>query len=229
MPAMAGEAVVDVTLASDDGTILVEIEQFTMRTFAEESAAGPRARDREIASWIAPEEGVEAFRRALSRGRFAQVAISPIDLVAAITAARNQGSASPGSPRPKPSYPRPEIETPFVPPAGGTEEILAGVWRNVLGLDRVGVDDNFFDLGGDSLVAIQMVALAARSGAQLSPEMLFARQTIRALVEGLGAATAAVRNEPAPAPTPDAPKDFSDAGLSKESLERLLAKVKDRT
>lgn len=187
----------------------------------------------QAASRIAPDEGVEAFRRAISHGRFAQIAISPLDLVTTIASARRgapAGSTDLKGPGRKPSYPRPDIETLFVPPFGGTEEILAAVWRNVLGLDRVGVDDNFFDLGGDSLVAIQMVALAAQSGIALSPEMLFARQTIRGLVEGLAEPAAAGRSEPAPAPdrVGGAPGTFSDSGLSQESLERLLAKVKDR-
>jgi amino acid adenylation domain-containing protein len=46
----------------------------------------------------------------------------------------------------------------FVPPRGPVEEALAAVWRELLGQDRVGVHDNFFDLGGHSLIATQLLA-----------------------------------------------------------------------
>src|SRR6202040_3457803 len=59
-------------------------------------------------------------------------------------------------------------------PAGAVEEILAGIYAQVLGLERVGVDDSFFDLGGDSLSAMRLVA-AINTGmdAGLSVRTLF--------------------------------------------------------
>ena len=45
-------------------------------------------------------------------------------------------------------------------PANAVEEILAGIYAQVLGLERVGVDDSFFDLGGDSILSMQVVARA---------------------------------------------------------------------
>ena len=46
----------------------------------------------------------------------------------------------------------------YVPPRGPVEEAIVGIWRDLLGLDRVGVRDNFFDVGGHSLFATQLVA-----------------------------------------------------------------------
>ncbi|MEQ9441439.1 MAG: phosphopantetheine-binding protein, partial [Cyclobacteriaceae bacterium] len=45
----------------------------------------------------------------------------------------------------------------YVAPETETEQVLAGIWAELLGLDRVGIHDNFFELGGHSLSAIQMV------------------------------------------------------------------------
>ena len=59
---------------------------------------------------------------------------------------------------PDPGKGRPELETIYVPPQSDLEEKLAKIWRNVLSLDRIGVNDNFFDLGGDSLLAVRLIA-----------------------------------------------------------------------
>ena len=49
-------------------------------------------------------------------------------------------------------------------PANAIEEILAGIYAQVLGLERVGVDDSFFELGGDSILSMQVVARARAAG-----------------------------------------------------------------
>jgi acyl transferase domain-containing protein/aryl carrier-like protein len=130
-------------------------------------------------------------------------------------------------------FPRPELETPYVEPSGEVEPVLAEIWRGVLGLDRVGSQDNFFDLGGDSVVAIQMMAQARKRGLGLSPEHLFRHQTIAALAGVLAPAAPIRPLQETTAPPPDerqlTPADFQDSGLSQESLDRLLVKLKGRS
>lgn len=67
------------------------------------------------------------------------------------------------------------------------EAVLADVWAGVLGLERVGVRDNFFDLGGDSILTIQVVARARQAGLRLVSKDLFAHQTIESLAPHVGA------------------------------------------
>ncbi|MFG3610828.1 amino acid adenylation domain-containing protein, partial [Streptomyces sp. NPDC047928] len=67
------------------------------------------------------------------------------------------------------------------------EERLAAIWADVLGVDEVGVEDNFFDLGGDSILSIQVVSRARAAGLSLSPSDVFDCQTVRALAERLEA------------------------------------------
>ena len=76
---------------------------------------------------------------------------------------------------------------------------LARIWSDVLGVDRVGVRDNFFALGGDSIRSIQVLAKAREANLGLSLQQLFTQQTIEqlALVAGQGVGEAAVpRTEP---------------------------------
>ncbi|ORA13064.1 non-ribosomal peptide synthetase, partial [Mycobacterium arosiense] len=72
-------------------------------------------------------------------------------------------------------------------PATLTEEILAGIYAQVLGLERVGVDDSFFDLGGDSLLAMRLIAaINASLDANLAVRTLFHAPSVRSLSQQLG-------------------------------------------
>ena len=61
------------------------------------------------------------------------------------------------------------------------EEILCGLFAEVLGLERVGIDDNFFALGGDSIMSIQLVSRARKAGLLITPRAVFQHQTVAAL------------------------------------------------
>ncbi|MEB3984465.1 phosphopantetheine-binding protein, partial [Mycobacterium sp. 663a-19] len=76
-------------------------------------------------------------------------------------------------------------------PTGPVEEILAGVFARVLGLDRVGVDDSFFELGGDSLSAMRLIGeLNTALGVGLSVRAVFESPTVAALAPRLDTAQA---------------------------------------
>ena len=66
------------------------------------------------------------------------------------------------------------------------ETTLAEIWKEVLGVDEVGIHDNFFALGGDSILSIQIVARASEKGLRLSPKQLFENQTIAELAQVVG-------------------------------------------
>ncbi|MBT2230339.1 type I polyketide synthase [Nonomuraea sp. NEAU-A123] len=79
-------------------------------------------------------------------------------------------------------FPRPELPQPYSPPLTATERALAELWSEVLGIEPVGTRDNFFDLGGNSLVALQMLALVKkRFGTAVPTVMLFEAPTVHTL------------------------------------------------
>jgi glycopeptidolipid biosynthesis protein len=73
-------------------------------------------------------------------------------------------------------------------PASPTEEILAGIYAQVLGLERVGVDESFFELGGDSILSMQVVARARAAGVLCRPRDIFVEQTVGRLAQVAGVA-----------------------------------------
>ncbi|MFA1545317.1 amino acid adenylation domain-containing protein, partial [Actinomadura chokoriensis] len=68
-------------------------------------------------------------------------------------------------------------------PRTPAEKLLADLFAEVLGVARVGVDDGFFDLGGDSIIAMRLVSRARRSGLLLSPREVFLHPTVEALAQ----------------------------------------------
>ncbi len=75
----------------------------------------------------------------------------------------------------------------YVPPRTPTERALAAVWEAVLGVERVGAEDDFFELGGDSILSIQIVSRVRRAGVYVTPRQLFENPTVAALARVAGA------------------------------------------
>ena len=126
---------------------------------------------------------------------------------------------------PNPTSARPEVNVPFIEARTATERRLAGVWSDVLGLDTVGVRDNFFDLGGDSIKAIQIVARSRRQGLDVSLRQLFESLTLEHLAESATQAPSKaleehVREERNPA-------EFPNSGLDDAGLNRLAEILQD--
>ncbi|HYO13132.1 MAG TPA: SDR family NAD(P)-dependent oxidoreductase [Thermoanaerobaculia bacterium] len=240
----------DVALLAPDGTLLVEIERFSLKRVSDSGRPPAAGASPGSSDWIRPTEGVDAFRRVLARGRFAQVAVSPIDLEAA-TAAVRRGAGDAREDEPKDErFARPDLATAYEPPRDEREKLLVEVWQSALGLEQIGIHDNFFELGGDSVIGIQVVSRAAASGLAFSPEMLFEHQTVAELAWALGASERdpAALDEVAAAGVPVAARQrelleagkeapcwytvwalpaitsLAPAGLLQEALERVVAR-----
>jgi len=79
---------------------------------------------------------------------------------------------------PAPDQARMASEQAFIAPRSRSEELLAQIWAAVLWMERVGLHDNFFALGGDSILGMQVVSRAKQAGFQLTLRQLFQHQTL---------------------------------------------------
>ncbi|GIV97573.1 MAG: hypothetical protein KatS3mg057_2230 [Herpetosiphonaceae bacterium] len=87
---------------------------------------------------------------------------------------------------PAPTLARPDLARPYVAPRSGMEQTLAAIWQELLGIEQVGIDDNFFDLGGHSLLLAQARnRLQTALGRPIAMIELFEYPTIRTLVQHL--------------------------------------------
>ena len=106
---------------------------------------------------------------------------------------------------PAPGGERPALAREYVAPRTAAEAALCAIWSRVLGVDRVGVYDDFFALGGDSILGVQIVSRAAEVGLRLSARQLFQHPTVADLASAEGAAPRSTVEERDEASGPDLP------------------------
>jgi amino acid adenylation domain-containing protein/non-ribosomal peptide synthase protein (TIGR01720 family) len=82
---------------------------------------------------------------------------------------------------PEPESVRSESDANYVAPRTSVEETLANVWAAVLRVEKVGIHDDFFKLGGDSILSLQVVTRSSRAGLRLTPKQLFDNPTVAEL------------------------------------------------
>jgi len=90
---------------------------------------------------------------------------------------------------PEPETARADLAESYVAPRTQVEEALCAIWAQVLDVPRVGIHDNFFALGGDSILSIQVLTLAQKQDIRFSLQQLFQHQTVAALAAAAGEAT----------------------------------------
>jgi acyl carrier protein len=137
---------------------------------------------------VLPDEGVEAFERILHADGLQQVIISTSDLHDRIAqwvelerCAESEAAAGPSK-----LHSRPELQSAYRAPENDVEQTIADIWQTLLGIERVGVDDSFFDLGGHSLLATQLISrLRDTFQVELSLRSFFETPTIASLARAV--------------------------------------------
>jgi acyl transferase domain-containing protein/thioesterase domain-containing protein len=194
-----GYAVFDILIADADGNVIVSARRLVVKRLNNDVhlAAGPAhsgsptiitpARSQSVASaamlklaaqvrlGISRSEGFDALQRALATGE-TQPIVSSMDLYRLRERAARVTDTSAASAE---NFERPNLDVEFVAPLNAVETTLASFWQELLGVSKVGVHDNFFDMGGHSLIAVRLFRMIKKQyGLDLPISVLFEAPTI---------------------------------------------------
>jgi acyl transferase domain-containing protein/acyl carrier protein len=195
----------DLSLVDAGGRELVAISDFVLRrvdphavtaTLAGASEAAPAAVPAEQRAGIRPADGAEAFHRLLAAGLAPQVVVTPAPLDRVIEGARRLTMDVVEEETAAVERPQRTAGSTYAAPRTELEATLAGLWTDVLSVEGIGAEDDFFELGGNSLVAVQLISLVRKAvGVKLPMRTLFDAPTVAGMaarVEQLKAAGAPV-------------------------------------
>lgn len=149
---------------------------------------GLSVREQSAAFAITPQEGIDAFERIVGAGPVPQIVVSTADLGVRINRwieleqLHKQGPAEPAEA--SSFHPRPQLPNPYIAPRNETEQAIAELWQTTLGVQQVGIHDNFFDLGGNSLSGITLIGqLKERFGVHIPTVSLYEGPTVSAFAK----------------------------------------------
>jgi len=216
-----GYATFDVLIMDERGRVLIEVEGFTVKQLPSNTDFGASLNNlsdakieshskgssgqelspvlarlaAQVEQGICPDEGFEALKRVLGTG-LPEVIVSSLDL----DQLQKTISNSETEPLETASFERPNIDSEFVEPRNEIEQTLAGFWAELLGIQKIGVDDNFFDLGGHSLIAVRLFRMIKKTYQVDFPiSVLFEAPTIAQVGELIESSGVAAQEDALPA------------------------------
>jgi len=191
-----GIARFDIMLCDQEGCVIAEISSFTMKRLDSRSSfttaltsrtTVDKARDDVMAAAlreaITAPEGLEAFDRIMSQPHLVQAVAASVDVnlwsQQLLTVHAGRVAADDGE---SDGFQREKLESNFAPPSSPVEKTLARIWSELLGVRQISVNDDFFDLGGNSLTGVRLFA-AVRKQFHVSLQLatLFETPTISEL------------------------------------------------
>ena len=212
--------VADLSLLDSQGREVVSISDFMLRRVDADSVGAGLSDTLSVdveeplrlsdARGIVPADGAEALRRILAHRTGPQVAVTVTDVRAVIAGVREltqesvaeqlvEGAGTDAAER--------ELDGDYVAPRNELEGRICALWEAVLGVGKVGVEDDFFDLGGNSLVAVQLISqIRDALGEKLPMRTLFEAPSVAgmaATIERMRAEAATTPSAPAEAPAVD--------------------------
>ncbi|NUR88565.1 MAG: KR domain-containing protein, partial [Nonomuraea sp.] len=196
--------VVDVTLVGPDGTVLVQVSDYVLRRIdadavvtgvvasADAQRAAPSAGADDDSAGIRPADGAVSLRRLLAAPLGPQVVVAAstvAELLAGVGSLTQETVETELDPAAAAAKQDKGPAEGYVAPRNDAEATIARLWGEVLGGDHIGVDDDFFELGGNSLIAVQLIALIRKElGVRLPMRSLFEEPTVAGVAALVSAA-----------------------------------------
>lgn len=118
---------------------------------------------------------------------------------------------------PAPEASRSETNGAYVGPRTSLEQTLATIWANCIGVEKISIHDNFFAIGGDSILSMKIIARAGQAGLRLTPKQIFSHQTIAELAAAIEI-NGTMKTEPSVTAEPALLK------FNQQQLDRLIKK-----
>ena len=194
-------AIFDVSLYAEDGEELATVEGFVMRrvhadfavsgppsehlgTAAERDKRPATAEEAALRQGMTPAEGLEALDRILSNPVSARIVACSVDLPGWLERLEAESATAPqgldqGIEGRSPAFARPAVSAVYLAPRDDIERELGAMWSELLGASEIGVNDDFFELGGQSLVAVRLFQrIGKKFGVDLPMATLFQAPTI---------------------------------------------------
>jgi len=236
-----------ITIVDEQGIERMRVEEYTLLEVsgknpgafpadaaASSSVTGGAAEDElvkaQLRHGMLPAEGVDVFERVVDV-TVPRVVVSTRALdgrMRAVASSGSSGSADTSmmleeAARRGPTHPRPDLSTRYTAPSGETEKKLAEIWQKLLGIDRVGTHDNFFDLGATSLTVMHINRLLKDTlGKDVAVVTMYIYPTVAELARFLD------REGPAETFSAGPGSSRQNKGAGKEKLKQRKSKVKNR-
>jgi natural product biosynthesis luciferase-like monooxygenase protein len=159
------------------------------------------SQDKRLVAYVIPRNGQQVTQRQLreyARERMPEHMV-PAQVVLMTAFPQTPNNKTDRNALPAPAIGTVEIEPRFEPPSSAAEESLAALWSELLGLERVGRHDDFFECGGHSLLAVQLIRrVRVQFGIDLPLKNLFEHPTIAGLAKAIDALTWSAAEPPSP-------------------------------
>lgn len=188
---------IDITMLSADGEILMEIKQYTMKLVNELSSKAttkePSKNTKKVFAkeidYINPEEGKVVIDQLLGSTPKPQIIVYPCDfniLLEDVLPNTKKDEENKEENTKKNYYARPSLNTEYEEPETEIEKTITGIWQDILGIDKIGRNDTFAELGGNSLLAIQTIAnIVDVLEVELTAQVFYDNPTVKGLAEAV--------------------------------------------